>query len=203
MADALGTLFGWAMQHRRRFMIANPCLGGYRPVPPPTRDRVLNFRPDVRRGDELRWFWTACDAAGEPFGAVCRLLALTGCRLNEIARMRDELADDLATLRLPGTRTKNGRPHDVPLPPLTREILAGVPRVEGCRFVFSTNGKTPVSGHSKIKLRLDATMLAVAKKERGDDVSIPPWRLHDLRRLLRRHRHGQHRSTDHTLSRRA
>jgi integrase len=44
-------------------------------------------------------------------------------------------------------------------------------RIEGCPFAFTTNGRTPVSGWSKTKKRLDRTM--------GD---LPPWRLHDLRR---------------------
>ena len=37
--------------------------------------------------------------------------------------------------------------------------------------MFTTNGRTPVSGWSKIKKKLDATM-----------GSARPWRLHDLRR---------------------
>ncbi len=46
----------------------------------------------------------------------------------------------------------------------------------------------PVSGFSKIKKRLDAKMLTLAQRaavEAGHDpaeVTIPPWRLHDLRR---------------------
>jgi integrase len=183
MADALGALFKWAMRHRRKFLDANPCLGGYRPNPPVARDRVLNFRFDVRRADELRWFWSSCDAVGEPFGALLKLLLLTGCRLSEIARMtRGELSDDLATLRLPRERTKNNRPHDVPLAPMARAILKTVPRIDGCPYVFTTDGRTAVSPGSKLKRRLDAAMLAEAEKECGDDATIAPWRLHDLRR---------------------
>jgi integrase len=37
-------------------------------------------------------------------------------------------------------------------------------------LVFTTTGRSPVSGWSKIKRRLDEAM------------KIPPWRLHDLRR---------------------
>ena len=183
MADALGSLFKWAMMHKRGFMLINPCLGGYRPSAPSDRDRVLNFRADVRRADELRWFWFATNAIGEPFGALLKLLLLTGCRLNEIAQMtQDELSDDVSSLRLPGVRTKNNRPHDVPLPLLAREVIVNCRRIEACRYVFSTNGRTPVSGFSKIKRRLDALMLAEAEKERGTDTNLAPWRLHDLRR---------------------
>jgi hypothetical protein len=41
-------------------------------------------------------------------------------------------------------------------------------------FVFTTTGRSPVSGWSKTKRRLDEAM------------KIPPWRLHDLRRTAAR-----------------
>jgi integrase len=162
VAAALSSAFGWML--RRRLVDANPCAGVHRPAPPPPRDRVL-------AGDEIRRFWAATDAIGGPFGAVLKLLLLTGCRLNEVAGLRwDEVSEDGAALNLPGSRTKNHRPHVVPLALMACEILAGVPRIDGCDFVFSTNGKTPISGWSKAKARLDAAM------------GVAPWRLHDLRR---------------------
>jgi integrase len=178
MAAALGGLFGWLLS--KRWVKVNPCAGIGRQAAPAARDRVLNVKADVRNADELRWLWAASDNVGHPFGPLCKLLLLTGCRLNEIARMsRAELSDDSATLRLPGERTKNSLPHDVPLPPLAREILNGLPQFPGCEFVFSTAGKTPISGFSKYKTRFDAAMLAEAKKEKG---KVAPWRLHDFRR---------------------
>jgi integrase len=184
MADALGTMFKWLKSERR--ITVNPCIGLDRPHPPKARDRVLNVKTDVRNADELRWFWAAASSEkiSQPFGAVAKLLALTGCRLKEISRMtRDELSDDYAMLRLSGLRTKNGLPHDVPLPPLAREILKGVVALPGSNIIiFSTNGRTPVSGFSKIKKRLDAAMLEEARKERGEGATILPWKLHDLRR---------------------
>jgi integrase len=71
---------------------------------------------------------------------------------------------------LPGSRTKNHKPHAIPLAPLAQEIIAGVPRIE-CPFVFTTDGRSPVSPGSKIKGRLDGLM--------GNP---PHWRIHDLRR---------------------
>jgi integrase len=174
MADTLGIMFKWLHKHRR--IASNPSIGVYRPPPPPARKRALNCKTDVRNADELRWFWVACDALGQPFGTISKLLLLTGCRLKEIASMtRDELSDDLSMLRLPGVRTKNGLPHDVPLPPLARELIASAPQMAGCKFLFTTNGKTPVSGFSKYKKRLDAAMLAAAGQP------FPTWKTHDLR----------------------
>ena len=82
-----------------------------------------------------------------------------------------ELNDDFSALDLPSTRTKNKLPHVVPLPPLAREIIATVPRVVGADFLFSTNGRTPISGFSKFKAKLDANI-----------ETSQPWRIHDLRR---------------------
>jgi integrase len=180
MADALGTMFGWLHEHRR--IKTNPCIGVHRPGPPPSRKRALNTRTDTRNADELRWFWQACDAMSYPFGDLCKLLLLTGCRREEIARMTwAELNDDMSTFRLPGNRTKNHLPHNVPLLALARGILNRAPRVSDT-YVFSTNGRSPISGFSKYKARLDALMLEEAHKELGRKAIVAPWRLHDLRR---------------------
>ena len=121
--------------------------------------------------EEIRKFWEACEKLGTPFGPLFKLLLLTGCRLREVAGMkRGELRDD-DTWLIPGSRTKNRRPHLVPLPPLARDLLKGIVRIEDCPFVFSTNGKSPVAGWSKLKARLDALIQPST-----------PWRLHDLRR---------------------
>ena len=65
--------------------------------------------------------------APRPFGPLLKVLLLTGQRRNEVAGMtRDELRDDGATWHIPGSRTKNGRAHVVPLPPLVRELIASV-----------------------------------------------------------------------------
>jgi Phage integrase family len=95
---------------------------------------------------------------------------------------RGELSDDGATWNIPGSRTKNGRAHTVPLSPLVRELIASVKAKPHSPFIFTTTGTTPVSGWSRMKDRLDAAMLAAARAE-GHAV-IPPWTLHDLRRTF-------------------
>ena len=89
--------------------------------------------------------------------------------------------------RLPAERAKNDEPHIVPLSDLiVRELEVMGAQERG--LVFTTNGRTPVSGFSKAKRALDADMLAIMKdrhEEQGGDPStvvIPDWRLHDLRR---------------------
>lgn len=162
MHAALSVLFRWAVRQRR--VVANPCVGVWRPEPPAPRERVLTDAEIVR-------FWRVTDALPVPFGAALKLLLLTGCRRSEVAGMRvSELgADGIWTL--PGARTKNHLAHVVPLPPLAQRILEDVPRVAG-GFVFTTTGTAPIAGWSKIKRAVDAAM----------GPGVPAWRLHDLRR---------------------
>ena len=167
MGRTLSKFFAWLLQHRR--ITSNPCVGVWKPSAPQARERVLT-------DSELRLFWQAAGSLGPPFGPLLKLLLLTGQRLGEVSGMcREELHED-GTWHLTGSRTKNRKQHLVPLPPLAHELIDSVPAIERCPYVFSTTGKRPVSGWSKIKARLGAAMLALAKKE------ITPWTLHDLRR---------------------
>ena len=169
---ALSSLFSWLKKKRR--VDTNPCTGVDRPDPAKARDRVLTK-------DEIRWLWTATDAVGESFGTIFKLLLLAGARLNEVAGMTwDELSDDYATWSLPGSRTKNGRPHVVPLAPLARDLIAALERKPV--LLFTSTGTTPVSGWSRVKKLLDKAMVAAARAERGRAAKVAPWRLHDLRR---------------------
>jgi integrase len=160
MLACLSKMFSWLVQ--RRQVEKNPCAGVHRPEVSRARDRVLTDAEIVK-------FWSAVDAERKEFSGLLKLLLLTGCRLNEVAGMRRaELSDDGATWSIPGERTKNKRPHIVPLAPLAREILATM--AGDGELVFTTTGRSPVSGWSRIKTSLDGAM------------AIPPWRLHDLRR---------------------
>ena len=160
MYAALSKMFSWLLGRRR--VAHNPCRGVQRPEKPKKRSHVLT-------PDEIVKFWRAAEAERVEFAAILKLLLLTGCRRGEVAGMRrSELSDGGATWTIPGSRTKNGLPHLVPLAPLARDVVAGVP-TEG-DVVFTTDGESQVSGWSKIKRRLDARM------------GTQPWRLHDLRR---------------------
>ena len=97
---------------------------------------------------------------------------LTGCRRDEIARLRRaEINDADGSVTIPASRSKNKKPHVVPLPPLAREILRSV-RANG-DVVFATASGKPVAAWSRIKSQLDH-----AQK------FSTPWVLHDLRRTF-------------------
>lgn len=170
---ALRRFFNWALA--RDLIVSSPCAGVEAPTPTPARDRVLT-------GDELRWFWLGCETLGPPFAPLFKLLCLTGQRREEVGGMRwSELEGNLWTI--PASRVKNGREHALVLPEPALGLIRSMPRIEGCPFVFSTTGATPVSGYSEAKRRLDQRMVELARCEKGrKDASIPTWRLHDLRR---------------------
>jgi len=162
--SAVRKFFNWAVA--RDILAASPCAGVKPPTPERARDRMLS-------DDELRLVWTATDRLGGTFGPLVKLLALTGQRRDEVARMRwDELDLDARLWTLPAQRTKNNKPHEVPLSNAALAVLQNVSRIAGSPFVLTTNGgASPVSGYSEGKRRLDALLPAV-----------PAWRLHDLRR---------------------
>ena len=168
MYAVLSVLFGWLMRGLR--VSRNPCTG-LRPGLPTERERFLN-------DDEILVFWQACGQFGGPFGPLFKFLLITGCRLREASKMiRSELSTDHTIWTIPGVRVKNHRTHVVPLPPLIREILADVPQAGGdAGYVFTTSGRTPVSGFSKAKRQLDEVMTQCSGR------TVPAWKLHDLRR---------------------
>lgn len=184
MHRVLSKFFGWCRDER--WVKSNPMDSVAVPASPKARKRVLTV-------PEIIWFWRATANLPQPFGPLFRLLLLTGCRLREIAKGRNtELNEDGDLWTIPGSRTKNRLDHDVPLSRLARDILSKTEQkpLKGSNSVFllfSTNGRTSVSGFSKMKAKLDELMTAEAKK---DDAAWPPKddanfvlpRTHDLRR---------------------
>jgi integrase len=169
------TLFGWAVEKDR--IPTNPCDGLRPPTKEKARDRVLT-------GVEVRIFWSAADKLDWPFGPLFKLLLLTAQRRDEVATMEwSEINLDTGLWSIPRQKAKNDHGHDVQLSAEALAILKALPRIAG-PYVFSTNGKTPVSGFSRAKERLDAFMLASLKAEAADpvDVTLEPFILHDLRR---------------------
>jgi integrase len=170
--------FRWA--EKRGKVASNPFQGLPIATSANARERVLD-------DTELAEAWTAAETLGYPWGPFFRLAMLTLQRREEVAGMRwSELVPDLSVWTIPGARMKNSRPHDVHLPEAARAILREMPCIDGCDFVLSTTGKTPVSGFSKAKTALDAAIVktrteAAAKANRKPE-PMAEWRTHDLRR---------------------
>jgi integrase len=154
--------FRWCVG--RGIIGANPSADLPKPGSESKRDRVLS-------DNELAAVWKAACEIGWPFVDAVRLLILTGARREEIGSLRwKEVAG--TAIMLAGGRTKNNEPHDIPLSAAALPILDALPRIADSQLVFTTNGKTPISGWSRAKTEFDKL------------AGIPPWRIHDLRRTV-------------------
>jgi len=159
--SSLSAMFAWAIGERVKHLKVNPVNGTAKVEEGDSRDRVLTDK-------ELAAIWKAARDNG--YGRIVKLLMLTGQRREEIGGLLwSEINNDKKQIELPPERTKNSRPHDIPLSPLAIEILTSVHRIRGRDQVFG-EGEGGYSGWSRSKNDIDA----VAK--------IKPWRLHDLRR---------------------
>jgi integrase len=156
------SFFNWCVG--RAIVERSPCEGVRVPTVERARDRVLT---DWELGAIIR----AARQLGGPCGAIVEVLALTGQRRDEVARMIwDEVDLDRRVWTLPAARTKNDRPHLVQLSDQAGGVIAGQPCLG--RFVFSRNDVTSVGDFSAQKRRLD------------DLCGVSDWRLHDLRRTM-------------------
>ncbi len=182
-------LCNWAVE--RGIIKASPCDGLKPPAAEQSRDRVLTDA-------EVGAFWQACDAIGWPFGPLAKTLLLTAQRRDEVGAMAWAEVDlPGKKWTIPKERAKNGVAHEVPLSDAAVAILKALPRIDDGKkpdqetkakikqsdLVFTTTGKTPVSGFSKAKEQIDAAMVEILKAEAGDDFKEPArWTFHDLRR---------------------
>jgi integrase len=159
----LSKFFNWLVA--RDALAFSPVTGVEPPHKEEARTRVLN-------DDELRALWLACEPEGA-HGQAIRTLILTGTRRSEAGEcVWPEIDDKRLLWTLPPARTKNGREHVIPLSTQAWALIDARPRVAGCPFVFSTDGKVAVNNWNEVKRRLSARA----------GIAANSWRFHDLRR---------------------
>jgi integrase len=168
----ISKFFSWAIARGLYGLETSPC-GAIK------RSEIIGAREPRQRvlaDGEIRPVWDATEGLGYPLSPFVRLLLLTGQRLREVAEMRwSELDTDKALWTIRAQRTKADAVHEVPLPPVAVDILKSLPRWPGDYAFSTTDGDRPISGFSKMKLRVDAAMAE----------PIRSWRFHDLRRTMR------------------
>jgi hypothetical protein len=174
----LSTIFNWHAARDGDF--ATPIVKGMsrdeRKPHERARDRKLS-------DDEIRVVWKVAETQG-PFGALVRYLMLTAARRTEASGMVcDEL--DGSDWTLPAARNKTGLDLVRPLSPAALAVIDDQPKIMGCQFVFSNDGKNPISGYSKFKKRFDDAVLQELRKHDPKAQPLPGWVLHDLRRSAR------------------
>ena len=106
---------------------------------PPGKEHARDewLRPDQIR----RVLKNGPESLSAPAMAVIEIALRTGQRIGEVAGMHaEELALDDGWWHLPGARTKNGRAHDVPLPPQAVAVIRGQLR-DGAGHVFPGKGR--------------------------------------------------------------
>ena len=166
-AAMIKKLFKWARE--KRLVPDNPATD----IPKEkerSRDRILS-------DDEVKKFWKACDTKGYPFGPCFQLMLLTGRREGSVSKMGwSDINFESKEWHVQSEIDKTGKPAVVPLSDTAIEILQNVNdnyRMEGSALVFTTTGKTPISGFSKVKIEIDKLS------------KVSKWVLQDLRRTCR------------------
>ena len=156
--------FNWCVS--RDLLAISPANGIAKAKTEVSRDRVLSK-------DELTAIYSATFEMPYPFGPLLRILTLTGQRLNEVAGCQwTEINLEEAKWELPRDRSKNKTSHVVHLSNPVSKEFATLMNPTNQELVFTTTGKTPVSGFSKAKKQLDKIS------------GVNDWRLHDLRRTF-------------------
>jgi integrase len=188
--STLSDFFSWSLSEGIDGLENNPVINTNKSEEKP-RERVLSDH-------ELRAIWK--HAGDDHFGSIIKLLMLTGQRADEIASLSwEELTEttvperrvtdtirlpqfNIKAIDLPPERTKNRRPHIVPLSEPAAAILAEQPQRatddgELREFVFGI-GQRGFSGWSRCKERQDKRIT----KEQGEP--LDHWTPHDLRRTM-------------------
>ena len=157
---SIKTFLRWCVG--RAILDQSPAEGVPLPAREVARDRVLTDQ-------ELAQVILAAREIGGSYGGIVELLALTGQRREEAARLElEELDLTQRVWTIPKSRTKNSKAHVVHL---SERSMALLRRLDWRgRFVFSPLGTKPFQNFSKAKRLLDQLS------------GVTNWRLHDLRR---------------------
>ena len=187
MADrvlaAIRKLCNWYAVRDDRFV--SPIVPGMARTKPKehARTRVLS-------DEEIAAMWPLLDRLGT-FGGIVKTLFLTAQRRSEVAEMRRSEIDADGVWTIPAERYKTKMLVFIPLSDAARAVIEAQHVVNDSDLVFTTTGTRPFSGFSKAKIALDGLMLQAMQgraKARGEDpeqVVVPHWTLHDIRRTAK------------------
>jgi integrase len=171
--EDLRAMLRWAVN--RGDLDHNPIDGMKKPATSKPRERVLT-------DDEIRTLWARLPtvlAKSETCQRIIKLCLVTGQRVGEVAGMRRaELDFKHALWSLPGSRTKNGHPHSVPLS-LTAIGIIKEALADGERFVFPSDDSAM---HPRAVAKTIARATLATKDQPKGRFSLAPFTAHDLRR---------------------
>jgi integrase len=173
--SALSGFFSWCV--REGLLDVNP-VGG-------TERREETKRTRLISDMELRDIWSAL--RDDTYGDVVRLLIICGARAREIGGLRfSEINFATRLITLPPARTKNKRVHEIFLSDTALNILRARPRLthpDGtpCDFVF---GRGKVGFNDWVGSKADLDKRINQAHQAADAEPMPPWVVHDFRRLI-------------------
>jgi integrase len=151
----------------------------------------------VLSDNEIRLFWRGITepVQARRAGLGLRLALLTGARPGEVAGLcrgeLDRLGDaGRAAWTIPGTRTKNGRDHLIPLSPLACEVVLDLLGMiaPGDQHLLPANSRRRQG--PMLTTSLSQAMRAFEKRLQGDNaIAVRTWKAepptpHDLRRTV-------------------
>jgi len=176
----LSSLCGWVIE--QEYIAGSNPTADIKPLHEQDRERVLSE-------EELVDIWLAC--GDDDYGRIVKLLMLTGQRRQEIGglewseiRVKTHIDDETKIetkyhqIELPKERTKNNRPHIIPLSEPALALLRDLPRER--HHVFGVRADGFVSWGTS-KPVLDKRIA----ERRG--APLPHWTIHDIRRSVVTH----------------
>lgn len=154
------------------YISVSPMMGLKMPYSENPRDRFLT-------DDEVATFWREIDGVSNlspPVKIALKLALVTGQRRGEVAHMsQQELNLYEKIWSLPKERTKNKRPHDVPLSDLAIDLIReAIPHAGNSDYIFSS----PVNRSKPIDPKALTRAWSRARKQLGLEGVV----LHDFRR---------------------
>jgi integrase len=157
---SIKTFLRWCVG--RAVLNQSPAEGVPMPTKEIARDRVLS-------DEELGRVILAARAIDDRYGGIVELLALTGQRREEVAKLAwEELDFGQRVWTIPKHRTKNAKPHVVHLSDESLAVLQRMKKHGPHAFAFQ--GSKPFDHFAPAKRKLDEVS------------GVMGWRLHDLRR---------------------
>jgi integrase len=155
-------MFRWCQRSPRRYIKHSP-LEGYEP---PAKDRK---RSRILSDDEFKAVWRNSAARSR---LVFRLMMLWGTRNGETCSIRRSwIVDDVLTI--PGEIAKNGRDHAIPLLPMAKAVLDGIPNTGDTYFPGQRADHLNPGSLKGLHVQI--------KRETGTS----GWTPHDIRRTAR------------------
>jgi integrase len=153
----------------RRFKLASNPAGGIPTEPKVVGTRWLNEDEFVRL---YRWLECPDAPVHPPYTRAVRILMLTGQRVEEIANLHIDQWNAKEQI-IDWSKTKNGQPHAIPVPPLAVELINSIfPNQYGWFFPSAKDPSRPVSA---------GTLYSFMWRQREREV-IPVVTNRDLRR---------------------